>query len=108
MEKIPFDEMKQIMDESNAHGCTFIIVGNDRKKLTEDDYANIKLLLKSYINIKYVCTKQKDKTFLYVSTDTKKDEAELFGNVLVILDRLEDIDNYGKSCSGIETDCKYL
>ena len=108
MKKIPFDEMKQIMDKSEAHGCTFIIVGNDRKKLTKDDYANIKLLLKAYVNIKYVCTKQKDKTFLYVSTETIKDEAELFGNVLVILDRLKDINNCGKSCLGIETDCKYL
>ena len=79
MKKIPFDEMKQIMDKSEAHGCTFIIVGNDRKKLTKDDYANIKLLLKAYVNIKYVCTKQKDKTFLHVSTDTRKDEFELFG-----------------------------
>lgn len=108
MEKIPFDEMKQIMDNPCAHGCTFIIVGNDRKKLTKDDYANIKLLLKSYVNIKYVCTKQTDKTFLYVSTDTRKNSAELFGNVLVILDRLEDINNSGKSYLGIETDCKYL
>lgn len=108
MNKISLNEMKQIMDKSGAPGCTFIIAGNDRKKLTKNDYANIKLLLKSYANIKYVCTKQKDKILLYVSTDTRKDEFELFGNVLVILDRLEDIDNCGKSCLGIETDCKYL
>lgn len=100
--------MKQIMNKSGAIGCTFIIAGNDRKKLTKNDYANIKLLLESYANIKYICTKQKDETFLHVSTNTRKDNTELFGNVLVILDRLEDINNGGKSCLGIETDCKCL
>lgn len=108
LQKISLETMKIIASKKNATGCTFILAGKGCKKLTLDDFGKIRILLESLTNARYTCVKDGTDTMLYVSVDDSKQSSELFCKMLVILDRMQDIDNNGVRVAGTEFDCKMI